>query len=154
MIRGILLDVDGTIVLSNDAHAHSWVEAFARYNYDIPFEKVRSLIGMGGDKLLPALISELNSEAGVGKQMSDKRREIFLAKYAPNLKPAPGARALVEKMLQSGLRVIIASSANEGELDALLKAAEVSDLSLEATTTSDVEQSKPAPDIVAAALKK
>lgn len=154
MVRGILLDVDGTIVLSNDAHAWAWVEVFAEYGYDIPFEKVRPLIGMGGDQLLPALIPELNAEEGLGKRISDRRREIFLSKYASTLRPAPGARALVEKMLQSGFRIIISSSANEEELDTLLKAAEVSDLHIEATTASDVEKSKPAPDVVAAALEE
>lgn len=48
----VLLDVDGTLVDSNDAHAHAWVETFARYDYDIPFSSVRRLIGMGGDRLI------------------------------------------------------------------------------------------------------
>lgn len=154
MIRGILLDIDGTIVLSNDAHAQAWVETLARHGYTIPFEKIRPLIGMGGDQLLPSLIPELNVEKGIGKQISDERKEIFLSKYAPTLQPAPGTRALVEKMLQSGLRIVIASSANREELDKLLKAAGVSDLLSEATTASDVEESKPEPDVVAAALEK
>ena len=154
MIRGILLDVDGTIVLSNDAHASAWVEAFAEHNYTIPFEKVRPLIGMGGDQLIPTLIPELSAEEGIGKQISDRRKEIFLSKYARTLQPAPGARALIEKITGSGLKIIISSSAKEEELDTLLKAAGVSDLSMEATTASDVEESKPSPDIVAAALER
>lgn len=154
MIKGILLDVDGTIVLSNDAHARAWVEAFAKYNYDIPFERVRPLIGMGGDQLIPTLIPELSAEEGKGKQISDTRKEIFLSKYAPTLRPAPGARALIEKMMRSGLKIIISTSSKKDELDVLLKAAGVGDLSIEATSASDVEESKPSPDIVAAALEK
>src|SRR5438094_567804 len=71
-IRGVILDVDGTLVLSNDAHAHAWVEAFAEYGYDIPFERVRPLIGMGGDKLVPALVPDLSSTEGVGKQIAER----------------------------------------------------------------------------------
>lgn len=33
-IQGAILDVDGTLVLSNDSHAQAWVEAFAFYGYD------------------------------------------------------------------------------------------------------------------------
>lgn len=40
-IRGVILDVDGTLVLSNDAHARAWVEALAELGYAIPFERVR-----------------------------------------------------------------------------------------------------------------
>ncbi len=52
-IRGALLDVDGTLVLSNDGQAQAWVEAFGAYGYDAPYDKVRPMVGMGGDKIIP-----------------------------------------------------------------------------------------------------
>lgn len=154
MIKGVLLDVDGTLVLSNDAHAQSWVEAFAHFGYEVTFAKVRSLIGMGGDKLIPTLVSQLSSETGVGKEISEVRSQLFLQEYASKLKPAPGSRDLVQKMLRGGLKLMVASSAKEKELDKLLKAAGVDDLLREATTSDDADNSKPDPDIVHAALTK
>ena len=53
MLQGVIFDIDGTLVDSNDAHAQSWVDTFAEAGYDVPFDVVRPLIGMGGDKLLP-----------------------------------------------------------------------------------------------------
>ena len=48
-LRGVILDVDGTLVLSNDAHAHAWVEAFRdEGGREVPYARVRPLIGMGG----------------------------------------------------------------------------------------------------------
>ena len=47
-LRGVILDVDGTLVDSNDAHARAWVEALKEGGFDVPFERVRPLIGMGG----------------------------------------------------------------------------------------------------------
>lgn len=55
-LQGILLDVDGTLVLSNDAHAQAWVEAFAAFGYEVKFEQVRPLIGMGGDQIVKAVL--------------------------------------------------------------------------------------------------
>ena len=55
-IRGVILDIDGTLIDSNDAHAHAWVQAMADNGYDVPFEEVRPLIGMGGDKVLPEIL--------------------------------------------------------------------------------------------------
>ena len=63
-IQGVLLDIDGTLVLSNDAHAQAWVEAFAEYGYKINFEDVRPLIGMGGDQLIPQILPELSGKEG------------------------------------------------------------------------------------------
>ncbi|HAZ45474.1 MAG TPA: hydrolase [Cyanobacteria bacterium UBA11369] len=153
-LSAVILDVDGTLVISNDAHAQAWVEAFATYGYDVPFEKVRPLIGMGGDQVIPKMVPGLDSEEGDGKAISEKRKELIIKKFAPTLPAAPGARDLILKMQQSSLRLIIATSATSEELSLLLKAAKVDDLLQEATTSSDAEHSKPEPDIVEAALKK
>jgi len=153
-IQGVLLDVDGTLVQSNDAHTHAWVEAYAAFGYTVAFAQVRRLIGMGGDRLMPTVTPDLQADEGVGKQIADRRKTIFLEQYAPSLQPTPGARELVEALQQRGLRTVISSSAKRDELDTLLRAAHVDDLLHEATTQDDVEQSKPAPDAVQVAVKK
>ncbi|MFB2898003.1 HAD family hydrolase [Aerosakkonemataceae cyanobacterium BLCC-F50] len=153
-LEGVILDVDGTLVLSNDAHAQAWVEAFADYGYEINFEEVRPLIGMGGDQLIPKLVSELDSEEGVGKQISDRRKELIINKFSSELVATDGSRELVQKMKDDGLHLIIASSATSQEMDILLKIARVEDLIPEHTTSNDAENSKPAPDIVEVALQK
>lgn len=153
-LQGVILDVDGTLVLSNDAHAQAWVDAFASSGYDVPFERVRPLIGMGGDQVIPKMVPGLSDEEGDGKTISQRRKELIINSYGPKLAPAKGARQLVLRMQQAGLRLIIASSATSQELSVLLKVAEVEDLLNEATTSSDAEASKPAPDIVEAALNK
>jgi HAD superfamily hydrolase (TIGR01509 family) len=153
-VRGVILDVDGTLLLSNDAHAQAWFEAFAAFGYAVPFERVRPLIGMGGDKLLPTVVPGLSEREGVGKQIAARRGEIFLSQYVQTLRPAPGARNLVRRMAGDGLHLVVASSAKRDELDALLKAAQVDDLLTETTTSDDADDSKPAPDIVEVALQK
>jgi len=154
MVQAVILDVDGTLVLSNDAHAQSWVDAFEAFGYHITFEQVRPLIGMGGDQVIPRMVPGLNKEEGDGKKVSERRKELILQKYGPKLQAAPGARELIQRMKQQGLKLIIASSATSQELEILLKAAKVDDLLDEATTSSDAEASKPEPDIVEAALSK
>ena len=56
MINAILLDVDGTLIDSNDQHAQSWAEVLAANGHPVPFEEIRRLIGMGGDKLLSTTV--------------------------------------------------------------------------------------------------
>lgn len=153
-LQAVILDVDGTLVLSNDAHTQAWVEAFSAYGYEVAFEKVRPLIGMGGDQLMPKIVSGLSDEAGDGKKIAQRRKELIINRFAPELCPTPGARKLLLKMQLEGLRLIIATSATSEELSPLLKAAQVDDLLDEATTSSDAEASKPEPDIVEAALSK
>ena len=155
-LKGILLDIDGTLVLSNDAHAQAWVEAFAAFGYDIKFEQVRPLIGMGGDQVVPRLAPELSGEEGVGKQIADRRKELIINKFGASLSPAPGSRDLVLRLKQAEFKLVVASSATSEELSVLLKAAQIEDLLAEEaiTTSDDADQSKPAPNLVQVALKK
>lgn len=155
-IKGVLLDIDGTLVLSNDAHAHAWVEAFDAFGYEVQFEKIRPLIGMGGDQIVPQMVPELSGNEGVGKQIAARRKELIITKLGSSLSPTPGSRELVLKLKQEGLQIVIASSATSEELSTLLQAAQVDDLLSQepATTSSDADNSKPAPDLVEAALSK
>src|SRR5437764_5274058 len=106
-IQGVILDVDGTLVDSNDAHAKAWVEAMAQYGYKVAFDKVRPLIGMGGDKVLPETVG-LEKDSEEGKRISQRRKEIFKERYLPNLHAFPGARELLEQMRKRGLKLAIA----------------------------------------------
>lgn len=156
-IKGVLLDIDGTLLLSNDAHAQAWVEAFAAYGYnEVKFEDVRPLIGMGGDQVVPQMVPELSGKEGVGKQIADRRKDLIIEKFSSNLAPTPGSRELVQRLKQDGFKLVVATSATSQEVSSLLKAAGVEDLlgEMPTTTSSDAESSKPEPDLVQAALSK
>lgn len=153
MLRGVLFDVDGTLVASNEAHARSWIDTVAEAGYDVAFDVVWPMIGMGGDKVLPSIIG-IESESKTGKQLSKRRWEIFTAKYLPGLEPTLGARDLVAEMKADGLQLVIATSAGTSELGALLEAAGLADLFDLKTSADDAEDSKPDPDIVQAAVRK
>jgi HAD superfamily hydrolase (TIGR01509 family) len=153
-LRGVLLDIDGTLLISNEAHSSAWHDAFAEFGRDIPVSRIEPLIGMGSDKLMGELTPDISSDSETGKAITQRRQEIFLKRYLPSLHPAPGARDLVSRFSDLGLTCTIATSAKDEELDALLQQAGVADLIDEETTSSDAEESKPAPDIVTAALKK
>ncbi len=153
MIKGVIFDIDGTLVDSNDAHAQSWVDTFAEAGYDVPFDVVRPLIGMGGDKLLPKTIGK-SRDSEEGKKLVKRRSEIFRERYLPHLRPLKGARDLVLRVRSDGLKAVVATSAKEEELKGLLKAAQVDDLMEEEATASDADRSKPDPDIVHAAIEQ
>lgn len=152
-IRGVILDVDGTLVDSNDAHAKSWVEAMAEYGYIVAFEKVRPLIGMGGDKVLPATI-HVQKDSETGSQISKRREAIFKERYLPHLRAFPGAQELLQEMRRLGLKLAVASSAQPDELKSLLRLVGAEDLVEEQTSSQDAQRSKPDPDVIGVTLKR
>lgn len=148
---GVLLDMDGTLIDSNDAHAHAWVKALTENGVDVEFKAVRERIGKGGDKLLPE-VSGIDAESSKGKAISKRRSEIFLAEFLPNLRPFPGVEQLLTRMKEEGLELAVASSSKKDELGGLLRVSGADKFIKASTSSDDAENSKPDPDIIHAAL--
>jgi HAD superfamily hydrolase (TIGR01509 family) len=152
-VKGVIFDVDGTLVNSNDAHAQAWLEALRSRNIDVPLSVIRNAIGMGGDKLLPR-VARVDADSQLGQELSQRRGEIFRTQFLPTLRAFAQARNLLLALRAMGLKLGVASSAQKAELGALLDVAQVSDLLEAAASSGDAEHSKPDPDIVGAALRR
>lgn len=154
-VRGVLLDVDGTLVDSNTAHARAWAIAFSEAGLNAPpVDEIRRLIGMGGDKLLPTAVG-LSEESPLGKRLAERRSKLFVERFLPHIEPTNGAADLVAALQARGLSVGIATSAKADELRGLLQRGRVPEsLADRAASGEDVEASKPDPDVVHAALER
>jgi phosphoglycolate phosphatase-like HAD superfamily hydrolase len=151
--RGIILDVDGTLIDSNDAHARAWVDAGAKLGYGVRFEEVRRLIGMGGDKVMP-MVAGIEEDTPEGQELKEARGDIFRSRYLPELRPLPRVRELLQRLRDDGFELVVASSASEEDLGLLLEQAGVDDLIQATTSSGDADESKPEPDIVEAAIAR
>jgi HAD superfamily hydrolase (TIGR01509 family) len=152
-LRGVIFDIDGTLIDSNDAHAHAWLAALAEHGFEVPFDRIRRLIGMGGDKLLPSAIG-VEKDSEQGRQISERRAAIFKQQFLPDVSAFPQVRPLIQRLRDDGLKLAVASSANGDELTPLLDRTGAADLFESATSSSDAPKSKPDPDIVQAALDR
>lgn len=150
-VTAVILDVDGTLVDSNAAHAHAWVDTLSEFGYDLDVARVQRLIGMGTDKLLPALIG-VEKDSPFGKKLTERRKTIFAKRYLPDLQPTPGAPALLTHLQRERFGLMIASSAAGDELAALLSVCGAPELAHRTPPPQAVDSSKPDPDIVSTAL--
>src|SRR3954470_21834885 len=106
---------------------------------------------VGGDRVLPRLTG-LQEDSEQGELMKERRGKIFRERYLSGCRPFPGARELLQRIQEEGMMLVVATSASKDDVAALLKAAGVDDLIEAKASSSDAEASKPAPDIVEAAL--
>lgn len=150
--RVVILDIDGTLLLSNDAHARAFVEAGKSLGLSADLPSIRRLIGKGGDKLIPEAFG-FDAESEPGKKLQKVKDRMFRS-YAGSLQPAPGARELLLKLRSDGIKLVVATSAGKDDVTFLLDQARVRDLIEETTSSDDAESSKPDPDIIQAALRK
>jgi HAD superfamily hydrolase (TIGR01509 family) len=152
-IIAVLLDVDGTLLNSNDEHAHSWLTALQEQSFNPEYAQVRSRIGMGGDKMTFELCG-LQPDDPRARSMAKRASDVFRTSYLSQVQPTRGARALLERLKANGHDLIVATSAGGDLLELLLDRAGVLDLIDHSATSSDVSRSKPDADLVHAALGK
>ncbi|MBA2340354.1 MAG: HAD family hydrolase [Pyrinomonadaceae bacterium] len=150
-MKGIIFDIDGTLVDSVDLHAQAWQEAFKKFGREVPFEKIRHQIGKGGDQLMPVFFSE-DELKSFGEEMEKYRGEIYKRDYLSRVTAFPKVRELFERLRQDKKRTALASSAKKDELEIYKKIARIDDLVEAETSADDAEKSKPHPDIFEAAI--
>jgi HAD superfamily hydrolase (TIGR01509 family) len=151
-VEAALLDVDGTLIDSNYQHALAWFRAFREHGFVLPVWRIHRAVGMGGDQLVPTLLGEEVDEKQ-GDEIRETRDPIY-KELMPEVQPLEGAHELIADLKERGLTIVLASSSPEDELDHYLELLHARDLADAWTTKEDVDATKPAPDLVRAALDK
>jgi HAD superfamily hydrolase (TIGR01509 family) len=147
-----ILDLDGTLVDTNYHHAIAWFRAFLRNDVVVPIWRVHRHIGMGGDQLVSAVAGE-EVEERAGDDIRDAESELY-RELIDEVRTMQGSRELIEDLRKQGNAVVLASSAKEWEVEHYIELLDAQELVDAWTTSADVEQTKPEPDLIKAALDK
>ena len=156
MLSALIFDIDGTLVDSNPAHVEAWGRAFERHGYKVFPDRIEVEIGKGGDKLVPDVLGD-ESEARDGESLRKAQTEEFLQiARSRRLRAFPGVRELFAELRKRGIQTALATSSGEEHLDGLSKSSglDLNHLADELVNADDIEESKPAPDVVRAAAQK
>jgi HAD superfamily hydrolase (TIGR01549 family) len=152
-MRAFIFDIDGTLVDSNELHVDSWDRAFRKFGKQFPREKLRAQIGKGSDQYLPEFLTE-KEIADFGKELDEYRSELFRKEYLPQVRPFPKVRELFQRIRDDHKGIVLASSGKKADTEYYVKLLKIENLIEGYTSGDDADNSKPAPDIFAASLKK
>jgi HAD superfamily hydrolase (TIGR01549 family) len=145
----VLLDVDGTLIDSNYQHALAWYRALRERGRTFALVDLHRHIGMGGDQLVKSVAGEeFAAEHEEGAKEAEKAR---FKELSPDMSPLDGAKDLIATLLDRGCEVILASSGSEEDVERSMEMLDATELKY--TTSADVEQTKPEPDLIQAALE-
>ena len=152
-LQALLLDIDGTLVDSNDKHARCWIEAFAHFGKEVAWDVIREQIGKGGDLLVPDTLSAREMR-DFGEPLQKYRGELWKKNYMNSVQPFPGVQACIRDLAGRGIRIALASSSNPDEVEYYVELLGVGDLLEGTTSKEDAQFSKPSPEIFQAALER
>jgi HAD superfamily hydrolase (TIGR01509 family) len=147
-----VLDIDGTLVDTNYHHTIAWYRAFRQSGIVLPIWRIHRHIGMGGDQLVGALTDE-RTEREHGDEIRSAEKVLYF-ELIEEVQPMEAARELIEELKRRGHAVVLASSAKSDEVDHYLDLLDARELADAWTTSADVKETKPQPDLVNAALER
>jgi HAD superfamily hydrolase (TIGR01509 family) len=147
-----ILDIDGTLVDTNYHHAIAWFRAFRQHGIVLPICRIHRHIGMGGDQLIGAITDE-RFEEREGDSIRAAEKVLYM-ELIGEVEPMQGARQLLEEIKRRGHSVVLASSAKADEVEHYVELLDARTIADAWTTSADVEQTKPQPDLVNSALQK
>jgi HAD superfamily hydrolase (TIGR01549 family) len=148
----VLFDLDGTLVDTNYHHGIAWYRAFRDQGIVLPLWRIHRHVGMGGDKLVAALAGAA-CEARRGDALRNAHDEHY-ARLVGEISALEGAHDLLVSLRARGLEIVLASSSQTQHLEHYLTLLDAHDLVSDAATAEDVEETKPAPDVIEAAKRK
>ena len=147
-----IFDIDGTLVDTNYQHALAWYRAFRQHGVVMPIWQIHRAIGIGSDRVVEMLAGE-QIEQQLGETLRAAEGPLY-QEMIDEVEPMKGAHELLHDLKRARHAVILASSAEENEAERYIKLLDATEFVDGYTTSADVKQSKPEPDIVHAAIEK
>jgi len=150
-----LFDLDGTLVDSVYQHVLAWREALESEGIDLSVWRIHRKIGMSGGLLSNMLLRETG--LALDQQRIERLQRLHAEAYkrnAANVRPLPGAHALLTALTNAEIPWAIATSGRLETAGPVLETLGV-DLSRIAVVTRDqVKYAKPEPDLFLTAARR
>ena len=145
---GVVFDLDGTLVLTEERNAQVWRRFLARYDVALTPARLTAVTGRRGLDSLAELSAELPDRFG-GRSVAELALEVDEVEAQTPLgevREVPGARALVERLQSAGVPLAVCTSATRPYALQCLESIGVSGAFSTVVTAEDVTRGKPAPD--------
>jgi phosphoglycolate phosphatase-like HAD superfamily hydrolase len=141
----LVLDVDGTLLDTNYLHVIAWWESFREGGHEVSGFDIHRAIGRGSSDLVETLLGEADDGVveGHARNWAPLRERCIPFHDVPELIRAVAGR---------GVQVVYCTSGSPEDVEDFRERIGCDDVVSAVVNSGDVENSKPAPDIVHAAL--
>jgi HAD superfamily hydrolase (TIGR01509 family) len=152
MIKGVVFDLDGTLIDSTTAFDHAWARAFQDLGYNVSPEDIEALGGGLSSEDIIRLIAPQELEHK--EILKSLRKKYFLQELlAGKVKLFEGVKDVIEYLNRKGIKKAIATSMGKDVLEIVDKQFELSK-EFVIVTAEEVRKGKPEPDIFIEAFKR
>jgi len=147
MIQGVLFDMDGVLIDSEEYIKAAAVKMFAEHNYKAVPDDFLPFVGAGEDRFIGGVAEKYGYKIDLAKSKA-RTYEIYLELIKGNLGPLPGVKEFIQKCKDLKIKMAIATSADKVKMIGNIEAIGIPLDTFDATVNGlEIERKKPFPDI-------
>lgn len=151
-IRGVVFDLNGTLVDDIGYHFAAWRELGASLGVTLDDATLQTFNGLKNEDIVPRLLGRPVAP-GEFERLTSFKEERYRALFRPHLAPIRGAEDLLARLRGAGVRLAIASSAPPENRDLVLDGLGWR-ARIDAVVAAENLPGKPAPDVFLEAARQ
>jgi len=153
-MKGVLWDLDGTLVDSEEFHWLSWRDITRAEGMELSYPQFLASFGQRNDRILAAWLGPDVDPVRMQRIGDDKEAEYRRLVETHGLQPLPGAREWLTRLRDAGWKQSIASSAPRLNAETMLRVLHLTEFMDAIVAAEDVTIGKPDPQVFLTAAAK
>lgn len=152
--RAVIWDLDGTLVDSEAYHWQSWQHALALDGVHVTYDQFKATFGQRNETILRGWLGDGATRDRIDRIADAKEIEYRRLAAVHGLTPLPGAAEWLARLHANGWKQAIGSSAPRENVTVMLQALHLSHYFDAITSSEDVRNGKPDPEVFLVAAGK
>lgn len=154
MIKGVIFDMDGTLIDNQWAHTEAFVQWCRGRQVEFSEETLLKFYGMGNSEIFPAILNDSTLTDEQIVQFGEEKEALYREIYAPRAELIAGLTELFEELKSRGVKMAVASSAMAKNVDFIVDVLGIRDYFAVLTNSQMVKRAKPSPDVFLLAAER
>lgn len=153
-LKGLVFDMDGTLVDNLDYHFRAFDEFVLREGLTLLEPVTLSINGLHSDDVFRRLLGEEVCQQYGFDALNMGKEEVYRDMYRGKVSPIKGAIELLKSAKEAGVKCAIGSSGCRENVDFIIEELGIADYIDVSISGSDVTHGKPHPEIFATAIER
>jgi beta-phosphoglucomutase len=151
--RGVLWDVDGTLVDTAELHYQAWVALTHELNQPFTRQDFAATFGQRNPEIIPRLFGTHLTDREVA-DLGARKEDLYRTAAQKGVELLPGVRPLLDDLRAAGFRQAVASSAPRENLELILRLTGSAPYFAAVVAMEDTQRGKPDPEVFLLAAGK